>query len=102
MPAKRAQPSGPAAGANGKSRRGPSATAAVMERDGLRVRLPALGAVCLPPAEHLFWYAGVAALAAFEVIEWPVALVVSVGKALADNRHSQALRELGDALEEGA
>jgi hypothetical protein len=42
----------------------------------------------------------VAALAALECIEWPVAVVLAVGKALADNQHSRLLVEFGEALEE--
>src|SRR5579884_1265072 len=35
-----------------------------------------------------------------EVIEWPVALLLGVGRALADNRHSETLREFGEGLEQ--
>ena len=56
-----------------------------------RMRRPDLGAATgaaaakarsLSPAE-LAYYAGLGALAAFELIEWPVALVVGAGTALA-------------------
>ncbi len=46
------------------------------------------------------WYAGVAVLVALECVEWPIALVLATGKALADNRHSAVLQEFGEALEE--
>lgn len=65
------------------------------------LRLPALGRVSLPPGKHLAWYVGVGALAVAEVIEWPVALVLALGKALADNRSSQTIQEFGEALDEG-
>jgi hypothetical protein len=42
----------------------------------------------------------VAALVALECLEWPIAVVLATGKALADNRHSAVLREFGEALEE--
>ncbi len=69
-------------------------------RHGVRVSLPVLGDVQLPPPQHLVWYAGVAALVAVECIEWPIALVLATGKILADNRHSAVLQEFGEALEE--
>ncbi|MDQ6838063.1 MAG: hypothetical protein M3137_06945 [Actinomycetota bacterium] len=64
------------------------------------LHLPVVGDVSLPPADHLVWYAGVAALTAMELIEWPVALMLTVGKALADNRSHRTLRSLGEALED--
>ena len=71
-----------------------------MDPHGFVVSLPLVGDVTLPPPQHLVWYAGVAALVAVECVEWPVALLLATGKALADNRHSAVLREFGDALEE--
>lgn len=70
------------------------------ERGSLHLSLPGLGTVSLPPPDHLAWYAGIAALAVAGIIEWPVAGVIAVGKALADNRHSKALEEFGDALDQ--
>ena len=32
-----------------------------------------------PPVEHLVFYVGVGVLAAIEIIEWPVALLVTAG-----------------------
>jgi hypothetical protein len=72
----------------------------VLDHNQMSVRIPAIGTVVLPPPHHLGWYAGVAALAVLECIEWPVALVLAVGKALADNQHSKLLVEFGEALEE--
>ncbi len=66
------------------------------------LHLPWVGDVSLPPADHLAWYAGVFTLTAIELIDWPVALVLAVGKALADNRSHRTLRSLGEALEEAA
>ena len=72
----------------------------VVDGNSVSLDLPLLGHVNLPPPYHLFWYAGVATLAAIEIIEWPIAAVLAVGKALADNHHSRVLREFGDALED--
>ncbi|MFJ8108974.1 hypothetical protein [Streptomyces sp. NPDC096132] len=54
----------------------------------------------LPPADHLAFLAGVAVLAAVDILEWPVALVLAVGHQLARNHHSKVLREFGEAMEE--
>jgi hypothetical protein len=63
------------------------------------VSLPVLGEVRLPSPIHLGWYAGVVALVAIEVIEWPIGLLIAAGKVLADNHHNAVLREFGEALE---
>jgi len=72
----------------------------VLARHRLSFSLPMVGDVSLPPVHHLVWYGGVAALVALECLEWPIAVVLATGKALADNRHSAVLREFGEALEE--
>jgi hypothetical protein len=53
-----------------------------------------------PPVEHLAFYAGLGVLAAAEVIEWPVALVVTAGHVLSGLSNRPALEELGEALDE--
>ncbi len=63
-------------------------------------RLPVVGEVTLPPASHLGWYAGVGVLVALEILEWPVAVVLAAGKALADNQHNRVLEDFGEALDE--
>lgn len=60
--------------------------------DGIRVQTP--------PVEHLAFYAGVGALAAAEVIEWPVALVLTAGHILIGLTNRPALEELGEAFSE--
>lgn len=54
----------------------------------------------LPPPDHLAFMAGLGVLAALEIIEWPVALAITIGHKLAHSHHGRALREFGDALEE--
>ncbi|KUO09834.1 hypothetical protein AQJ58_22565 [Streptomyces sp. DSM 15324] len=54
----------------------------------------------LLPVDQLAFLAGVGVLAALEIVEWPVALVLAIGHQLAHNQHSRVLREFGDALEE--
>jgi hypothetical protein len=60
--------------------------------DGIRVQTP--------PVEHLAFYVGVGALAAAEIIEWPVALALAAGHILIGLTNRPALNELGEALGE--
>jgi hypothetical protein len=60
--------------------------------DGFRVQTP--------PVEHLAFYAGVGALAAAEIIEWPVALVLTAGHILIGLTNRPALKEIGEAFSE--
>ena len=53
-----------------------------------------------PPLEHTLFYVALGALAAFEVIEWPLALVLTAGHMLIDATNRPGLQELGEALSE--
>lgn len=64
------------------------------------VNLPLVGKVEVPPPEQLAYFGGLAVLAALELIEWPVALVIATGHVLANNHHNRMLEELGEAMEE--
>jgi len=48
----------------------------------------------------LAYFGGLAALAALDLIEWPVALVIAAGHFLASNHHNRILEELGEAMED--
>ena len=48
---------------------------------------------------RLAWYLGLAVMAAFEVIDWPVAIVIGVGHEVAHRTHTAALRELAEGIE---
>ena len=52
--------------------------------------------------EHVAWYAGLVVMALFEVIEWPVAIVIAVGHEIAHRSRSKALRELAQGIEAGS
>jgi hypothetical protein len=52
-------------------------------------------------AEHLAWYAGLTLMALFEVIEWPVALVIAVGHEIAHRARNKAIRDLAEGIEAG-
>jgi hypothetical protein len=71
----------------------------VARRNEVRLTLPVVGEVRLPAKEELAYLAGVGLLAALEVVEWPVALVLVAGHALAKRQHDKVLKGLGEALE---
>ncbi len=86
-----------------KSRRSTThreAVAHVREGETFAVELPVIGRVNVPRPEQLAYYGGLAMLAAFELIDWPVAVVVAAGHLLASNQHNHLLEELGEALED--
>jgi len=75
--------------------------AVATERGGHRVVLHADDVrIETPPIEHLVFYVGVGVLAAIEIVEWPVALLLTAGHLLADATHRPALQGLGEVLEE--
>jgi hypothetical protein len=82
------------------SRGQPAVTDRVRDVGTIEIGLPAVGTVRIRRPERLVYYSAVAVLAAAEIIEWPVALLLSVGHALADNHNSKVAQELGSALEE--
>lgn len=70
-------------------------------RGGHRLVVRAKGTtVETPPVEHLFFYAGVGTLAALDVVEWPIAVLLMIGHLLLDATNRPALHELGEALGE--
>ncbi len=50
------------------------------------VRIPLVGKVSVPPPDQLAFYAGLGILTALNLIDWPVALAIGVGEAVA-TRH---------------
>jgi hypothetical protein len=71
------------------------------ENGGHRILLTVSGTrLRTPPIEHLVFYAGLGALAAAEVIEWPIAVMFSAGHLLMEMTHRPGLQALGEALEE--
>lgn len=65
----------------------------------LAVDLPFIGAVRLPAPQQLAFYCAVTALVALEIIEWPVALLITAGHALTQQQHNKSLEDLGEVLE---
>jgi xanthosine utilization system XapX-like protein len=72
----------------------------VREAQSFAVTLPVLGRVRLPRPEQLAFYGALGVLAAVEIIEWPVALVLATGHLLLQDEHSRVAQEIGEALEE--
>jgi len=54
----------------------------------------------LPPVENLLFYAGLGVLVAANVVEWPIALVLTVGHLLLQLTNRPGLEALGSAFEE--
>lgn len=72
----------------------------VREAETFSLDLPIVGRVRIPPPEQLAFYGALGALAAVEIIEWPVALALAAGHALLRNEHSRVAQEIGEALED--
>jgi hypothetical protein len=72
----------------------------IREGETFFVNVPVVGKLEIPRPEQLAYYGGLAALAAFELIDWPVAVVIAAGHILAANHHNRLLEELGEAMEE--
>ncbi|MCW2639354.1 MAG: hypothetical protein JWP76_1660 [Dactylosporangium sp.] len=76
-----------------------SVLGALMHRaNDLRISIPVIGEVRLPPAPNLAFFAAVGALTAFGLIQWPVALIVIIGHVLATNARSGTARGFGEGM----
>jgi hypothetical protein len=71
-----------------------------IEQNSMRVNLPCVGTVRLPPPERLAWYGGVTVVAALGFLDWPVAAVLVVGHLLAEDHHNRLIHDFGEALEQ--
>jgi hypothetical protein len=72
----------------------------VRDAETFAVTLPVVGHVRIPRPDQLAYYGALAGLAALEIIDWPIALAIGAGHALASNHHSKVAQELGEALED--
>jgi len=63
----------------------------------ITLRLPVLGTVRVPEPQRLTYYAAMGALGVLGVLEWPVALVLAGGHALASDQNNRAVQQFGDA-----
>jgi L-cysteine desulfidase len=80
--------------------RGRKAAEKATEKNSVRVPVPGIGTVTLPPAENLAFLGGIVLLTALEVIEWPVAVALAAGHALIARSHNKVIQDFGKALEE--
>ena len=72
-----------------------------LAKETILVELPEpIGSVRLPSPQRLAFYGGIAALGAFGIMDWPVALVIGIGHLLADDHHHKILANFGEALAE--
>ena len=76
------------------------AVARVREAESFAVNLPIVGRVPIPRPEQVAYYGALGALAAFEIIDWPIALAIAAGHALVQNQHNRVAEEIGEALED--
>ena len=76
------------------------AVARVREAESFAVNLPIVGRVPIPRPEQVAYYGALGALAALEIIDWPIALAIAAGHALVQNQHNRVAEEIGEALED--
>jgi hypothetical protein len=67
--------------------------------NSVRVNVPLIGTVTLPPTDELAFVGGIALLTALDIIEWPVGLVLTAGHLLASAKHKKVVEDFGQALE---
>jgi|GEM_PF-1150385 hypothetical protein len=79
---------------------GRSAAQQAHDADHLAIDLPVVGTVLLPRPEQLAYYGAVGILLALEIIDWPIALLVVTGHALAQQQHNRAIQQFGEGLED--
>ncbi|MFK3982620.1 hypothetical protein ACI2K4_19865 [Micromonospora sp. NPDC050397] len=72
----------------------------VVESYAGRVRVPGVGMIAVPPPDKIAYYAGLGLLAALQIIEWPLAVVITAGHLIADQHFSGLAKGLGEALQQ--
>ncbi|MGV0592875.1 hypothetical protein [Mycobacterium vulneris] len=72
----------------------------VRDARGFAMTLPVVGRVKVPHPEQLAYYGALGVLAAVEIIDWPVALLLGAGHMLMHNEHNRIAEQVGEALEE--
>jgi hypothetical protein len=77
-----------------------SAVERVRDAETFAVNLPVVGRVRIPRPDQLAYYGALAGLAALQIIDWPIAVAIGAGHALASSHHNRVVQELGEALEE--
>lgn len=80
------------------AQRSAKAAAKAVDAEATIVTIPFAGTLHLPSKGSLTYFAALGALAAFGVIEWPIAAVVGIGHLLAQQRGNAVLEEFGEGL----
>ena len=70
-----------------------------IKENSVTFEIAGVGTVRLPGVDALIWIGSLAALAAFEIVEWPVALAMGAGHVLANQHHMRLIKDFGEALE---
>jgi hypothetical protein len=79
--------------------RGTRAAEKACQENSIRVDVPVLGTITLPPAEQLAFVGGIGLLTALEIIEWPVGVALTAGHLLASVSNNKVVQDFGRALE---
>jgi len=69
-----------------------------VQNNSVHVNLPFVGRLQLPAADELVFVGGVTVLALVGIVEWPVAVILVVGHAMAGSRRNKVVRAFGEAL----
>jgi hypothetical protein len=72
----------------------------VRQGQGFAVNVPVVGRIRIPRPEQLAYFGALSVLAAVEIIDWPIALVVAAGHVLAEQHHNRFAEEVGEALQD--
>ena len=72
----------------------------VRDADTFALNLPVVGRVRIPRPDQLAYYGALTALVLVELIDWPVAVAIAAGHALAHQHHNKIAQELGEALQD--
>lgn len=93
-------PPGPAQ--RGRARRWRAAVGAAERAYGTAIAVPGLGRVRVPVGgDEVGFRVGLGFLALVGALEWPVVLVLGVGRVLSHQHRWEALHAVGEALEHG-
>ncbi|WP_020661199.1 hypothetical protein [Amycolatopsis benzoatilytica] len=80
--------------------RGQGAAARATGKNSVRVALPLVGTISLPPPQQLAYLGGIAALTALQVLEWPVSMTLAAGHLVATASNNKVVQDFGEALED--
>jgi hypothetical protein len=71
-------------------------------RRTIRLRIPLLDATIEMPREMVPFYVGLAATAAIDLVDWPLAILVGLGHYIATNSHNHLVKEIAEGVDAGA